>query len=76
MYTILESELVLYILNYEINLGTVRIDDGFCGAYERLAQDNVCPCISTCFQNHKVYGYIRLSNSYTDAFKNSLGVPE
>ena len=29
---ILESELLLSILDGETNLGTVRIDDGFCGA--------------------------------------------
>ena len=32
MYTILEGELLLSILYYEIDLGTIRIDDGFCGA--------------------------------------------
>jgi hypothetical protein len=31
-YTILESEVLLSILDGEIDLGTVRVDDGFCGA--------------------------------------------
>ena len=58
MYMILESELLLSILDGEIDLGTVRVDDGFCGALERSAQNNGCPYISTYFQNHKVYWYI------------------
>ena len=71
---ILESKFLLPILNCDIDLGTVRIDDGFCGAQERPTQDNGCPYISTSLQNHKVYGYVRGSNSYIDVFKNSLGV--
>ena len=58
VYTILESKILLSILDCETNLGTIRIDDGFCGAQERLAQDNGCPYISTCFKNYKVYGNI------------------
>ena len=29
---VLERELLLFILDREIDLGTVRVDDGFCGA--------------------------------------------
>ena len=32
MYTILKSELLLSVLYCEIDLGTVHVDDGFCGA--------------------------------------------
>ena len=76
MYTILESKLLLSILDCETDLSIVRVDDGICGAQERLAQDNRYPYISTYFQNQKVYGYIGLSHSYIDVFKNSLGVAE
>ena len=58
MYTILESEPVLSILDCEADLGTVCVDDGFRSAQERLTQDNGCPFISTYFQNHKIYGNI------------------
>jgi hypothetical protein len=33
-----------------------------------LAQDDRCPLISTCFQNHKVYGSIWLSHSNNSVF--------
>ena len=33
---ILESELLLSILYCEVDLRAVRVDDGFCGAQERL----------------------------------------
>ena len=33
----LERELLLFILDHETDLGTVRVDDGFCGAQERSA---------------------------------------
>ena len=55
---VLKRELLIFILDREIDLGTVSIDYGFCDAQERLAQDNGCPFISTYFQNHKVYGHI------------------
>ena len=55
---ILERKLLLFVLDYEIDLGTVRVDDGFSGAYERSAQNNGCPYISSYFQNHKIYGNI------------------
>ena len=32
VYTILKSKLLLSILDYETDLGTVRVDDGFCSA--------------------------------------------
>jgi len=77
VYTIFEGELLLSILEGEIDLGTVCMNDGFCGAQERSAQDNGCPCIDTYFQNHKVYGYVWwLSHSNNGFFKNSLGVAE
>jgi hypothetical protein len=47
--TVLERKLLLFILDYEADLGTVCIDDGFCGAQERSAQNNGCSYISTCF---------------------------
>ena len=34
---VLERELLLFILEREIDLGTICVDDGFCGAQERLA---------------------------------------
>jgi hypothetical protein len=55
---VLERELLLLVLDCETDLGSVHIDDGLCDAQERLAQDDRCPLISTCFQNHKVYGSI------------------
>ena len=58
MHMILESELLLSILDGETNLGTVYLDDGFCGAQERLTQNDGYPYISACVQNHKVYGNI------------------
>jgi hypothetical protein len=58
VYMILESDFFLSILDCETDLGTVRVDDGFCSAQERLAKDNECPYISTCFHNYKVYGYV------------------
>ena len=73
---ILEWKLLLFILDYEAYFGTIRIDDGFCGAQERSAQDDGCPFISTYFQNHKVYGNIWLPYSNNSIFKNSLGVTE
>jgi hypothetical protein len=44
VYIIFEGELLLSIIDGETGLGIVRIDDGFCGAQKRLAQDNGCPC--------------------------------
>jgi len=58
VYMILEGKLLLCILYCEADLGTVRIDDGFCGAEERSAHDNGCPYIFIYLQNHKVYGYV------------------
>ena len=52
---VLERELLLFILDQETDLGTVCVDDGLRGAQERLAQDDGCPFISTCLQDHKVY---------------------
>ena len=37
---IFEGELLLSILDGETDLGTVHVDDGFCGAQEKLAQDD------------------------------------
>ena len=34
---VLERELLLFILDREIDLGTVSVDYGFCGAQERSA---------------------------------------
>ena len=34
---VLERELLLFTLDREIDLGIVCVDDGFCGAQERLA---------------------------------------
>ena len=34
---VLERELLLFILDHETDLGTVRVDYGFCGAQERSA---------------------------------------
>jgi hypothetical protein len=45
---VLERELLL-VLDHETDLGSVHIDDGLCDAQERLAQDDRCPLISTCF---------------------------
>jgi hypothetical protein len=56
--TIIERKLLLFILDCEADLGTVRVDHGFCGAQEMLAQNNGCPYISTYFQNHKTYDNI------------------
>jgi hypothetical protein len=46
---ILESKFILSILYSETDLGIVCVDDGFCGAQERSAQDNGCPHISSYF---------------------------
>jgi hypothetical protein len=70
---VFERELLLLVLDHEIDLGTVREDNGFCSAQERSAQNDGCPFISTYFQNHKVYGNIWLSNSNDSIFINSLG---
>jgi hypothetical protein len=53
--SVLERELLFFILDCKIDLGTVCVDDGLRGAQERSAQNNGCPFISTYFQNHKVY---------------------
>ena len=42
---ILERKLLLSILNPKADLGTICVANGFCGASERLAQDNGCPYI-------------------------------
>jgi hypothetical protein len=73
---IFKSKFLLSILNCEADFGTISVDDAVCGAQERSTQDNGCPYISTCVQNHEVYGYIQLSDSYTYVFKNSLRVVE
>jgi hypothetical protein len=46
---VLERELLLLILDSEIDISSVRIDDGLCGAQERLAQNEGCPLISIYF---------------------------
>jgi hypothetical protein len=55
---VLEQELLIFILDCETDLGSVRVDDGLYDAQERSAQNDGCSLISTCFQNHKVYGNI------------------
>jgi hypothetical protein len=46
---VLERELLLLVLDREIDLGSVCIDDGFCSAQERLAQNDGCLFITTYF---------------------------
>jgi hypothetical protein len=55
---VLERELLLLVLDHETDLGSVCIDDGFCSAQERSAQNDGCLFITTYFQDHKVYGNI------------------
>ena len=55
MYTILEQELLLFVLDREIDLGTIRVDDGFSGGQERSVQDNGCSRVSSSFHNHEFY---------------------
>jgi hypothetical protein len=50
---IFERKFLLFILDHETDLGTVHVDDGFCGAQEWSTQDDGCPFISTCFQNYE-----------------------
>jgi hypothetical protein len=55
---ILEGEFLLPILDCQTDLVTVCVDNGFRGIQEGSAQDDGCPYISTCFQNHEVYEYV------------------
>ena len=74
MYTILEQKLLLFVLDREIDLGTIRVDDGFSGGQERSVQDNGCSRVSSSFHNHEFYENIWLPHSDKGVFKNSFGV--
>jgi hypothetical protein len=45
---VLERELLLFILDGEIDLGSVHVDDGLRGAQEGSALNDGCSLISSC----------------------------